>query len=145
MATTNEFVSGDDFDAILFLFQTQINCVSSQQQKAELSYINPKFYTECAHLLTVRYFQFIHIVSDNIENSRGDRGCIIHNTGLLFVSDYFSYRINLHTRLLFVSDNFSYRINLHTGLLFIPDYFSYRVTFHTGLILVSDCFSYQIA
>ena len=29
MATANEFVSGDDFEAILFLFQTQSNCVSS--------------------------------------------------------------------------------------------------------------------
>ena len=28
MATANEFVSGDDFDAMLFLFQTQNNCVS---------------------------------------------------------------------------------------------------------------------
>ena len=29
MATANEFVNGDDFDALLFLFQTQSNCVSS--------------------------------------------------------------------------------------------------------------------
>ena len=29
MATANEFVSGDDFEAILFLSQTQSNCVSS--------------------------------------------------------------------------------------------------------------------
>ena len=29
MATVNEFVSGDDFEAMLFLFQTQSNWVSS--------------------------------------------------------------------------------------------------------------------
>ena len=29
MATANEFVGGVDFEAILFLFQTQSNCVSS--------------------------------------------------------------------------------------------------------------------
>ena len=63
MATANEFVSGVDFEAILFLFQTQSNCVCphssrviEQSYKAELSFINPNFYTECAHVLTVRYF-----------------------------------------------------------------------------------------
>ena len=45
--------------AVQNVFQTQSSCVSSQQQKAELSYINPNFYTECAHLLTFRYFLFI--------------------------------------------------------------------------------------